>query len=466
MSAPIFDDPQQSPNTARKIAAFFLDAENLHGSLKRTDLAEFLAAEFSDYDFVVRRAFASEKAGIDGLVPNLQRAGFERVDSQAMPRKRNASDVQMAVEVVDLFWQHPEIDHWVIASADADFLPLLRFLHQRGKIVICLGASGRYREELLPICNDVRTLTNNRSLVRPRDQEREESPKLSASDSSRERSAAPSARNTDSEFAAPHLDLWEILREYSRPIPVGKLKNAMLKRDPNFSQQLLGFASFSDFLRANGLRPRIGTDGTTWCVNPSEQLPAPQVLGVGAAHAPVADLAEIGPAMVDDETNTSNAMSSQWRWLYTIGWPRISLSDFVTAQRALVVAGPAQKRKEHVAVLKRTFADRGSARPNCGLILEIFKAIGVWNNELRNFDGDTSELCAVRETAIEELCFLLDAELLRRVRKNCEQNKTRFEASEFFPLLLGPRSEQRIGELLEHEPPRKKRHSRQSADTR
>lgn len=58
--------------------------------------------------------------------PHLMRAGFEVIDCPALAaRQKNAADIRMVLDVMDLLSREVRYDEVIIASSDADFTPLL-----------------------------------------------------------------------------------------------------------------------------------------------------------------------------------------------------------------------------------------------------------------------------------------------------------------------------------------------------
>lgn len=59
--------------------------------------------------------------------PSLVRAGFEVVDCPAVTRQgKNAADIRMVLDAIDLLNHRTRFDEFVLASGDADFTPLLQ----------------------------------------------------------------------------------------------------------------------------------------------------------------------------------------------------------------------------------------------------------------------------------------------------------------------------------------------------
>ncbi len=131
-------------------AAMFYDIENLLGgysasrqflaqiaieeivaAVRATDLVDGLAVQrgYADWSFPrlhkLRRSIVKQ-----GITP-VQLASFSR-------GYKNAADIQMAVDIMELGLTRPNITTFIIVSGDGGFLPLVSKLHELGKaVVIC-----------------------------------------------------------------------------------------------------------------------------------------------------------------------------------------------------------------------------------------------------------------------------------------------------------------------------------------
>ena len=86
----------------------------------------------------------------------LLRAGIEPVNVLARRSGalvRNAVDVRMAADAVDLAWSMPDLDVYVLATGDGDFIPVVHALKRRGKTVIGVGPRGGASGDLAAMCD-------------------------------------------------------------------------------------------------------------------------------------------------------------------------------------------------------------------------------------------------------------------------------------------------------------------------
>jgi hypothetical protein len=146
-----------------------LDFDNIFGSLLTLDraaalrlaedpisLLHGLVAMDPTRDLLVRRAYlnpagwvadaelgnASGRLYLQRFRPNLVRAGFEVLDCPALTSmQKNAADIRMVLDIVDLVEHTTRFDEFIIASGDADFTPVLQRLrsHDRRTTVVTAG---------------------------------------------------------------------------------------------------------------------------------------------------------------------------------------------------------------------------------------------------------------------------------------------------------------------------------------
>jgi len=56
------------------------------------------------------------------------------------PQRKNAADILMAVDVMEMLINHPDIGAFVLVTGDSDFTPLVAKLREFGKHVVGVGA--------------------------------------------------------------------------------------------------------------------------------------------------------------------------------------------------------------------------------------------------------------------------------------------------------------------------------------
>jgi uncharacterized LabA/DUF88 family protein len=85
--------------------------------------------------FTERDGRAMWMLNVNGIVPKvtMTRACNGKIQS-------NAADIHLCVEILQVLMCNPMIDHFILASGDGGFLPLVRLLRKHGKTVSVLGA--------------------------------------------------------------------------------------------------------------------------------------------------------------------------------------------------------------------------------------------------------------------------------------------------------------------------------------
>jgi uncharacterized protein (TIGR00288 family) len=118
----------------RPKVAFFIDGPNMIRKEFNIDLKE-LRKRVEKYGRIVigkvfLNQFASEK-----LIEAVANEGFESVIALGDPEQKTDIDVAVTVHAMDAI-QNPEIEVIALATRDADFLPLIQKIKEKGKIAL------------------------------------------------------------------------------------------------------------------------------------------------------------------------------------------------------------------------------------------------------------------------------------------------------------------------------------------
>ena len=160
---------------------------------------------------------------MQGFQSELNRLGFELIHNFHPVSKKNSSDIQLTIDVIDYAHNLPGIQWFVLATGDSDFSPLFRKLREMGKEVIGVGPKSPLSESVKTSCSKY-IYTNTEQAT----------------------SKKELRSNTDDA-----MDLAEkILRAADQTLPLSTLKNGMLSVDSAFNERDLGYRSFIDFLKA------------------------------------------------------------------------------------------------------------------------------------------------------------------------------------------------------------------------
>jgi hypothetical protein len=161
----------------------------------------------------------------------------------------NSADISIVVDALELLYGVPEIEVYVLATGDSDFVPLIQKLRAKGKLVV--GAAPA-RKETRPAYESSfdrfeRLLEAGEEAPKPRP----------GGQASREaKRNGPSALTVENARKA----LGAILRD--GPKDVGELGSLLRDALPGFDQRAIGFRRLSDMLRAQSDILSLVTDGT------------------------------------------------------------------------------------------------------------------------------------------------------------------------------------------------------------
>ncbi len=155
---------------------------------------------------------------------------------------KNRADVAMVVDCMELAFTKDYVDTFVVVSGDSDFTPLVLKLKELDKRVIGCGTRKSTSRLIVEACDEFvfyDTLKKSSRLRRedpaPGRDERKELTRAQAFDLM--------------------IDTLEgLLRESTEAVPASVLKQAMLRKEPSFSDNDLGYSSFGRFLE--GCRDR------------------------------------------------------------------------------------------------------------------------------------------------------------------------------------------------------------------
>jgi uncharacterized protein (TIGR00288 family) len=230
--------------------ALFLDFENLAlGARDRSqnlDMSVIMDALSERGRVVVRRAYADWNL----FAEYRDKLAAERIEMIEIPQRlgitrKNAADIKLSVDAMELAFSREFITTFVIASGDSDFTPLVLKLRELNKRVIGVGVEGSTSELLPGACDEF--LFYER-LVGP----------------GTAREAGRSRRRRREEDGE---DLSELIRLVTRtlsglqhssdgPVLSSMIKRAIVRKDPTFSEGDYGFRAWGELMRhleANGV---------------------------------------------------------------------------------------------------------------------------------------------------------------------------------------------------------------------
>ena len=193
--------------------------------------------------------------------------------------RKNAADIKMAVDAIELCFERDYITTFVICTGDSDFTPLVGKLRELNRRVIGVGLEAS-TSKLLPAACDEFLFYESLEGVTPGRGSKPRSARRGSRGGSRggrtpsTSTAAPAATATngdaDADDARDRGDIETLSRQITQtlaglnrsttgPVLSSTLKRAMLRKDPTFSEADFGFRGFGELLRHLEARKVIET---------------------------------------------------------------------------------------------------------------------------------------------------------------------------------------------------------------
>ncbi len=230
------------PNNEEERIALFMDFENLAlGARDRGEHfdASVLMEALSERGRVVaRRAYADWNLFAE-YRQNLvgQRIELIEVPQRSGSARKNAADIKLAVDALELAFQREFVTTFVVASGDSDFTPLVLKLRELNKRVIGVGVEGSTSELLPGACDEFlfyeRLLGRGAQTQPPRrGKKAEEAPS----------DLAEVARLTTKTLGG-------LQRSLDGPVLSSMIKRSILRKDPTFSEGDYGFRTWGELMR-------------------------------------------------------------------------------------------------------------------------------------------------------------------------------------------------------------------------
>jgi len=209
-------------------AALLIDFDNVTMGI-RSDLSKelknLLNSDIIKGKVAVQRAYADWRRYPQYIVP-LAEASIDLIFAPAYgSSKKNATDIRLAIDALELVFTRPEIGTFIILSGDSDFSSLVLKLKEYGKYVIGVGIRDSASDLLVQNCDEYYSYSVLTGLTKEDDTTREASdPWVLAEKAVKQMAAEGDVMRSD------------------------RLKQVMLELDPNFNEKDLGYSKFSKFL--------------------------------------------------------------------------------------------------------------------------------------------------------------------------------------------------------------------------
>jgi uncharacterized protein (TIGR00288 family) len=209
-------------------AALLIDFDNVTMGV-RSDLGKelkmLLNSDIFHGDIAVRRAYADWRRYPNYVVP-LSESSVDLIFAPAYgTSKKNATDLRMAVDAIELAFMRPEIGTFILLTGDSDFTSCVVKLKEYGKYVIGVGMRESSSDLLIQNCDEYYSYHALSGLTRTTvGEEAKEDPWLLVKKAAKEMAKSNDAMRTD------------------------RLKQVMIEMDPGFDEKNLGYSKFSRFV--------------------------------------------------------------------------------------------------------------------------------------------------------------------------------------------------------------------------
>jgi uncharacterized LabA/DUF88 family protein len=217
------EPPPHAPN-----AALLIDFDNVTMGIRsdlQTELKRLLSSDLIKGKVAVQRAYADWRRYPQYVAP-LTASSIDLIWAPAYgTTKKNATDIRLAIDALELVFIRPEIGTFILLSGDSDFSSLVIKLKEYGKYVIGVGIRESSSDLLVQNCDEYYSYNELAGLTKETDLEHE------------------------------RRDPWELVIEAVKQMTAhndvmrsDRLKQVMQELDPNFDEKDVGFSRFSKFV--------------------------------------------------------------------------------------------------------------------------------------------------------------------------------------------------------------------------
>ncbi len=265
-------------------AALLIDFDNVTMGIRSdlgNELRNLLSSDIIKGKVAVQRAYADWRRYPQYIVP-LAESSIDMIMAPAYgSSKKNATDIRLAVDAMELVFTRPEIGTYILLSGDSDFASLVTKLKEYGKYVIGVGIRESSSDLLVMNCDEYYSYNALAGLVKSGEEE-----------------------------VVKH-DPWELvvegverMKRNGDVMRSDRLKQVMQEIDSTFDEKDLGMAKFSRFCQEAAQRGLIKVtrlengqmevDVAEPKAGPPSAEPKPQLHAAPAAEAERAPAAEEG----------------------------------------------------------------------------------------------------------------------------------------------------------------------------
>jgi len=221
-------------------AALLIDFDNVTMGI-RSDLGKelktLLNSDLIRGKVAVQRAYADWRRYPQYIVP-LSEASVDLIFAPAYgSSKKNATDLRMAIDGMELVFTRPEIGTYILLTGDSDFSSLVLKLKEYGKYVIGVGMKESSSDILVQNCDEYYSYHSLSGLT----------------------------KTGEGETPAGGEDPWKLVEKALERMVSNndvmrsdRLKQVMLELDSGFDEKKLGYSKFSRFMQDAAQRGLVG----------------------------------------------------------------------------------------------------------------------------------------------------------------------------------------------------------------
>jgi len=218
---------------------------------------------------VVRRAYADWAR----FEPDRRMLTDNHVELIEIPQRKglvrkNAADIKMAVDAVELAFERDYVTTFVICTGDSDFSPLVHKLRELNKQVIGVGLKASTSKLLPPACDEFLFYENLDGVDLP------QAKVIKRGGGESSETAEPQVKDLKSLDGTISRTLSGLLRSGDNEVRSSGLKRALLRKDSTFSESDFGFRSFGELMRNLNDREVIRLDESERQGDPVVSFPA------------------------------------------------------------------------------------------------------------------------------------------------------------------------------------------------
>ncbi len=131
--------------TGSKNPTFNFSLKDIIHDIKRYNLVDKIAGQYAYADWSDNR--------LRRIKPSIQQFGIEPMQIFGFNQHKNAADIQLVIDAVELIHSKPSLEVFAIVSGDGGFSCLAKKLHEYGKIVIGCGYENHTNNVFTQVCD-------------------------------------------------------------------------------------------------------------------------------------------------------------------------------------------------------------------------------------------------------------------------------------------------------------------------